>query len=221
MATDIRRHTAPAAGETPRRQSINDLSLTVNDIVYVANTTARAQLVAGLNTAGVGPSTTRPIYVHRGDATAGKELEYTTDGTTWTSVAAPLAIGRLERSVGLNVPTAAWTAVGWSTSDVTGIGWDSPNLVVTTAGWYRLDAVVRFAAASAGRRAVGISLNNGEPTSIDQTITGPGVNSPVTYSTPSVLRLLPAGTRIGVQVYQDSGATIIAQTASLTAKLER
>lgn len=221
MALDARRHEVPLPGNTPRRAAFDDLSLSIGDIVYVANTTDRAQRIAALTAAGFGPSATRPIYVHRGDAPAGKELEYSTNGTTWASVSAPIAVGRLERTVGLNVPNAAWTAVGWSTSDVTGLGWDSPNLVVSTAGWYRIDAAVRFAAASAGRRGVGVSLNGGEPVSTDQTIAGPGVNAPVTYSTPSVLRMLPANTRIGVQVYQDSGATIVAQVASLTAVLDR
>lgn len=83
MGTDIRRHTAPLPGETPRRRSINDLSLTVNDIVPVANVTERAELVDDLNAASVGPSASRPLYVDRADAAPGMRLESTIDGTTW------------------------------------------------------------------------------------------------------------------------------------------
>lgn len=86
MATDVRGHTVPAATEPPRRQALLDLSLSIRDIVYVANSTARAQLVVDLTTAGHAPSPTRPLYVHRGDAPAGQQLEQTVDGTTWRCV---------------------------------------------------------------------------------------------------------------------------------------
>ena len=88
MATDKRKHLAPAAGETPKRQSINDLSHSINDIVPVANTTERAQLVADLTALGTqfAPSATKPLYVHRQDAGTGRNLEVTIDGTTWRTV---------------------------------------------------------------------------------------------------------------------------------------
>lgn len=86
MATDLRGHTVPGPLETPRRAALTDLSLSIRDIVYVANATARAQLVTDLTTAGHGPSTSNPLYVHRGDAASGRELEVTTDGTTWRAV---------------------------------------------------------------------------------------------------------------------------------------
>lgn len=53
-------------------------------VVPVANTTARAALVSSL---GWSPSSSRPVYVHRGDAPAGRELEYTTNGSDWSAVA--------------------------------------------------------------------------------------------------------------------------------------
>lgn len=87
MATNTRGHTVPAAGETPSRAAIFGALLTVNDIVPVANTTARQQLVADLTAAGRGPTPSRPLYVTRADAVAGRELEYTTNGTTFRTVA--------------------------------------------------------------------------------------------------------------------------------------
>jgi hypothetical protein len=50
-------------------------------IHYVANTAARAALVATY-----APSATRPLYVYRGDAPAGAKIEFSTNGTTWFSV---------------------------------------------------------------------------------------------------------------------------------------
>lgn len=83
---DARKHDAPAAAETPRRQAINDLSLSIRDVIPVANTTERAQLVSNLTAAGQAPSVSNPLYVHRADARPGLALEYTENGTTWVSV---------------------------------------------------------------------------------------------------------------------------------------
>lgn len=90
MATDARGHTAPAAGETPRRQVINDLSLSINDPIVVANATARAAKIVELAALvpAITPSSSRPIFFFRSDALAGCELEYTTDGTTFRTVPA-------------------------------------------------------------------------------------------------------------------------------------
>ncbi|MFD6163700.1 hypothetical protein ACFWFR_00810 [Oerskovia sp. NPDC060287] len=89
MATSPRRHTVPAAGETPRRQSLNDLAGSINDPVPVPNVTARAQLVADLAAQNPPyiPSTTRPLYVHRTDAGPRGLLEKTNNGTAWEGVA--------------------------------------------------------------------------------------------------------------------------------------
>jgi len=81
MAVSARKHTVPAEGETPRFEAINELGASINDIVPVANTTERAQLLADL---GWAPSAARPLYVHRADTSAA--LEYTTDGTNWRPV---------------------------------------------------------------------------------------------------------------------------------------
>jgi len=86
MATSARKHTVPAGGELPERAAINRLADSIIDIVPVANTTARAQLLVDL---GWAPSTARPLLVFRGDAPAGGEIEYTVDGTNWRTLWAP------------------------------------------------------------------------------------------------------------------------------------
>lgn len=106
MATSARKHTVPAALETPRRQAINDGLDSVNDIVPVANVTERAQLLVDL---GWTPSTARPLVVSRADAPAGAQFEYTVGETsggdvvwrTWAGESAPVT------------PTlgSGWTAV--------------------------------------------------------------------------------------------------------------
>lgn len=85
MATNPRGQTT--LGGTPvTRASIEALLLQVNDIRPVANVTQRAQLVADLNAAGIGPAPSRPLYVDRADAPAGAWVERTTDGTNWRAV---------------------------------------------------------------------------------------------------------------------------------------
>lgn len=88
MATSARKHTVPAGGEVPERAAINRALASVNDIVPVANTTERAQLVADLTADGQPPTAARPLYVHRGDMSAVGGLEYTINGTTWIVVSA-------------------------------------------------------------------------------------------------------------------------------------
>lgn len=50
-------------------------------VIYVANTTDANALASAL-----GASPTKPVFVHRGDATPGYELERTVGGSTWTSI---------------------------------------------------------------------------------------------------------------------------------------
>lgn len=50
-------------------------------IRYVANTAARNALASSF-----APSATKPLYVYRGDAVAGRNLEFTLDGTNWLHI---------------------------------------------------------------------------------------------------------------------------------------
>lgn len=83
MATDARGHTVPDGASAPHRGDLLDLSLSVRDIVYVGNVTARASAATAL-----GASATNPVYTHRADAGAGRELEVTTDGVNWNTIPA-------------------------------------------------------------------------------------------------------------------------------------
>lgn len=128
MATDARGHIAPAPGETPRRQVINDLSLSINDVVVVANATARAAKVVELANAGVPVSTTRPLLVWRSDAAAGAELEVSTNGTDFTTyyagsgTAGTTSIGVLAGTFDPLKPV--WT-LGWAATATTNASGDT------------------------------------------------------------------------------------------------
>lgn len=84
MATDIKKHTTIAPGENPTRAAIAAAILSVNDVIGVADLTERAQLVNALNSAGIGPSATRPLVVFRANAPGLHKLESSVDGTIFT-----------------------------------------------------------------------------------------------------------------------------------------
>jgi hypothetical protein len=65
------------------QQSISDAFDATARIFPVANVAARTALATAYS-----PTTSKPLYVHRADAGAAKELEYSTNGSTWTTVPA-------------------------------------------------------------------------------------------------------------------------------------
>lgn len=105
MATDVRKHTVPAAGDAPRRQAILDLGLSIRDVIPVANTTARSQLISALSAAGQPPSVTNPVFVYRADAGDGVEIEYTINGSAWKTIRAVSDTGWVSVTV-----APGWTA---------------------------------------------------------------------------------------------------------------
>jgi hypothetical protein len=89
MASDARKHTVPVGTDPVDLVGVvGGLSASIRDIIQVDNTTARGALVNALTTAGIGPTATNPLYVHRSDAPVGRELERTTDGTNWKTLPA-------------------------------------------------------------------------------------------------------------------------------------
>jgi hypothetical protein len=92
MAENARKHTIPGPGDTSisRATIFETFPNTINDIVPVANATERAQVVAALVAAGVGPTTTKPLFVSRADAPGLYRLEVTFDGTVFMPVAGGL-----------------------------------------------------------------------------------------------------------------------------------
>ena len=86
---DARRHSVPSGGDAPSRAGwVLGPLLTVRDPIPVANATDRAQVLTDLAAAGIVPSASEPIFFFRADAGTGRELEYTTNGTTFHTVIA-------------------------------------------------------------------------------------------------------------------------------------
>lgn len=99
-----RGHTIPDALEAARPwANLVDALVTVNDMPPVANTSARATLVSDLTTAGAMPGV---LLVGREDATAGKNLEFTLNGTDWY---APDARNTAPVTSGVLTVASGWT----------------------------------------------------------------------------------------------------------------
>lgn len=85
--TNLRKHTIPSGADKSfnRATIFEAFGNSIHDIVPVANTTERAQLVAALNAKGAGPTAANPLVVHRADAPGLHRIEYSADGTVWLS----------------------------------------------------------------------------------------------------------------------------------------
>ncbi len=121
MATDARNHTVPAAADAPARSALTNMSLSIRDVVYVADTTARAAVVSAMASAGKTIGSAEPLYVHRGDAGAGRELEYSVDGTNFKTVAtsalsAPYSIAAGSVTVSISASSTGTAAITFPTS---------------------------------------------------------------------------------------------------------
>jgi hypothetical protein len=135
MGTDARQHTAPLAGETPHRQSFNDLSLSINDFIIAANATDEASKIALLS-----PTTTRPVFTYRQD------------------------LDEIHRANGATVAIVASVALGtsgvWAAYTPTVAGLTSPT--VTSARWCQVGKLVTvqvlIAAGGAATANITVSL---------------------------------------------------------------
>jgi hypothetical protein len=150
MAQNARKHEIPNPGDlTVTWETIFEtFGNSINDVVPVATTAERAQVVAALAAAGQGPSPTRPLIVARGDAPGLRRVEVTFDGVEFV----PLGAGGLrfatreeanswgtanggllsagDRAV-INNLDARWSGTGWDVDGDTatpalGAGWASP-----------------------------------------------------------------------------------------------
>lgn len=93
--TNARGHIIPLGSEASFTREVfyTQFGLSINDIRPVANATARDQFVTDMVAAGLGPSSSHPLFVMRADAPGLHRIEYTIDGTVWVP-----ASGRLQFS---------------------------------------------------------------------------------------------------------------------------
>jgi len=173
-------------GEPVTRARINALLDEVYDIRPVATLTARAQLVAALTTAGLGPSPARPLYVDREDAPAGMRLERTYNGTSWDAV-----------------PTMGSVPI-----PMIGI-WSASKLVATNLGSQLL--VTGTVATTGGTVPAGASTNVGvvpgdwRPSELKHaTLSGQILGAGLVYSARGSLVVEPSG---NVSVYTEALTT--------------
>lgn len=91
--TNARGHTIPLGTEASfnRTTIFNSFGNSIRDVVPVANTTARTQLITNLTNAGQGPTAARPVYVYRADAPRMHGIECTINGTVWTPASGVLS----------------------------------------------------------------------------------------------------------------------------------
>ncbi len=88
MALNSRRHTVPAGTDqsVSRATIFETFGNSIHDVVPVANSTDRAQLVSDLTAAGRTPTTTDPLVVYRADAPGLHRFEWSPDGSAWIPV---------------------------------------------------------------------------------------------------------------------------------------
>jgi len=85
--TNARKHQIPSGSDTTvsRETIFESFGNSIRDVVPVANTTERAQLVAALTAAGQAPSSSSPLLVWRNDAAGLHKIEWSADGSVWVS----------------------------------------------------------------------------------------------------------------------------------------
>lgn len=112
--TNARGHKVPLGTETSvtRATIFEEFAESIRDVVGVANTTARAALVSALNAAGEGPTTARPLVVHRADAPGAHRIEYTVDGTVWMTASGVLRFATTTAMNNFGTASGAYLSVG-------------------------------------------------------------------------------------------------------------
>lgn len=204
MGTDARKHTVPLAGETPRRQAFNDLSLSINDIVPIANATARAQLVTD-----IGGAAYEGLTIYRQDmfwvetylsgawrVTAGR-LPYMSLGRN--TVASP--------AQNVDSTLAGWTSsVGWQCTESSGA------ITVPVDGRYQVTAGGAWLSNATGVRRIQITKNG--TSFVLATDTRPSVSGTDLGQSATRTVSLAAGESVLMRIYQTSGTTLDFGTTS-------
>lgn len=132
---NLRKHVIPSGADKSfnRATIFESFGNSIHDVVPVANTTERSQLVTAMTNKGVGPSATNPLVVQRGDAPGLHRIEYTTDGTVWIPASGDLdfptqdaadawgatngGLLRTNDRATVNGKTITWLGSRWSKAD--------------------------------------------------------------------------------------------------------
>lgn len=135
--TDVRGHTVPTSTEHPSRQGwVLSPLLSVKDPIVVTSTTDRTTKLSDLAAAGITPSLTNPIIFFRSNGYDGRQLEYTTDGTTFHTLPASIFLEKY-RARGTGTIPAGTLASGEGTSVAVSFGKtfsSIPKVVVSLSG---------------------------------------------------------------------------------------
>lgn len=141
----------------------------------------------------------------------------TTLGTvSWrTFVAPPIAVVTFDTDQ--SIASSAWTTgaisgTGSNTNLSGGMTKSGHSVVVPVAGIYRVTARAKFNSASGGRRAIGISINNGSPDT--NTFSNPTTG---TFSIEcNTLVTLAAGDAVSCKLFQDTGSVVVSPSRSIS-----
>jgi len=172
-------------------------------IARVANITERNALAVSL-----GASPTNPLYTHRTDAPAGAQLEYTTNGTTWTTLGARVG-AKVQMSNGA-VASSTITALGPDAAlrnGSPGFVRTSVGIQVPTTGLYTIHAQTNLGGAGLPSRAFLDMTFSAYPYGITTTADyRMNMNGESAVSGTAVVPL-NSGTVVGLNAYQVSGAS--------------
>lgn len=215
--TTARGHVVPSATDQPSRLGwvLGPLA-SVNDIVPVPDAASRQATFETINTDRP-VSVDRPLFVFRADAAPGLQLEYTTNGAVWHTVAAaspgPLRI--LKKDTVQTIQNAQYSTVGWAVDagdkgDGSGLVYSAGTLTVQRAGLYDIRFKVTFPANATGQRVARVMLNGAQMDADYQPARSGG------WTQARVVRSVycAAGDVLSFETYQDSGGSLTLQLGS-------
>jgi hypothetical protein len=156
MASNARKHTIPAGADTSvsRDTIFEDFGNSIRDVVPVANTTERTQLVTALTNANPtqAPSATRPLVVHRADAPGLHRLEYTINGTVWLPASGTLFFASKAAADSWGTANGGYLSIGDKARvgslelEWTGTAWAGDWIPLTlTANWVNFGSAYQIA----------------------------------------------------------------------------
>lgn len=138
-------------------------------IHYVANTAARATLATAYS-----PTASKPLFVYRGDATAGFEVEVTENGTGWSNLGGGSIRAVLTRTTALSIAAAVITTVEYSSTELVGCTYSAGVVTVPSAGLYEVMFSFDWAPNATGGRVATVTLNGTATNILGDDMQAPG-----------------------------------------------